>query len=169
MGVENGFCRHEMLCLKIVPSAPMVLSLFALLSQVHSFCVNSCCPRWLSAHNLAVVSLFLTADWKNVLAGLGHRSLMPLSLCCLKSCSDCDAEGRASLGMGRMKQYLLRTAEAKTDRHLALFMSHAHNFSKQSFSNHHCSWVGVGAPDQTPLSSLSEVMGNGEEWEGWEK
>lgn len=176
MGIENGFCWHEMLCLKIVPSAQMVPLLFPLLSQVHSLCVDSCCPSWLSAHILAIMSLFHTADWMNVLAGLGHRCLMPLSLCSFKSFSNCVLKGRASLDMRRIKQYLLRTMEARADRHLALFMSHAHDFSKWSSSGHRYSSAGVGTSDQTPLSSLSEAMGNGKcgrsnqgcaRWVGW--
>ena len=76
-------------------------------------------------------------------------------------------EGRVSLAVGRIKQYLPRTAEARTDKHSSLFMSYAHNFSKRAPLA--TSTVGVVTLGQTPLSSLTEVMGNGDEGKRWEK
>lgn len=92
---------------------------------------------------------------------------MSLGLCFLKSCSHRDSEGRASLALGRIKQYSPRTAEARTGKHLSLFMSYAHNFFKWALLA--TSTVGIGTLGQTPLSSLSEVMGNGDGGKRWEE
>lgn len=92
---------------------------------------------------------------------------MSLGLWFLKSCSHRDSEGRASLVMGRIKQYFPRTTEARTGKHWSLFMSYAHHFFKWTLLA--TSTVGIGTLGQTPVSSLSEVMGNGDGGKRWEE
>lgn len=90
-----------------------------------------------------------------------------MCLCFLKSCSHHDSEGRASLALGRIKQYFPRTAEARRGRHWSLFMSYAHHFFKWTPVT--TSTVGIGTLGHTPVSSLSEVMGNADGGKRWEE
>ena len=100
-GLKSGVCRQEM-CLEIVPLTQVLLLLFPLrlYGQVHSFCVDSCCACSPTAHNLAIISLFLSAGCEDILAGLGHCSLRGLSTCCLNFSSDWDIGGGSSVGLG---------------------------------------------------------------------
>lgn len=133
------------------------------------------CPP--TAHNLAIISLFLSAGCEDILAGLGHCGLRGLSTCCLKFSSDCDIGGRSSVGLGIGPSQvltfleLLRLSKSRTWLSLCprTTVSIAHNLSKQSSPSNGYNSVGVGTPDKSPLSSLPEVMGSGMEWEGWKK
>lgn len=118
MGIENGFHRHEMLCLKAVPWAWMVPSFFP------PFCL------FLKSIPMLIFSSF----FGHPLSFLGRLTgcfcwpgLLPppvLGSCCLQFLSGCDSESR-SLGMGNIRQYLLRTTEMREDRYLAIFMFRA--------------------------------------------